>query len=55
MKEIKITRQDSGAIDLKISRDLLKSDDVDFVIFLQDSIAALQSQLMSIDMDESIS
>jgi hypothetical protein len=54
MKEIKITRQESGAIDLQISRDLLKSSDIDFVIFLQDSIAALQSQLMSIDMDESI-
>lgn len=55
MKELKVTRQESGAIDLQISRDLLKSSDADFVIFLQDAIAAIQSQLMAIDVDESIS
>tara|TARA_R110000868_G_scaffold231929_2_gene485386 strand:- start:666 stop:833 length:168 start_codon:yes stop_codon:yes gene_type:complete len=55
MKTLKLNREETGEISLDFSKDLLKSDDADFVIFLQDAISAIQSQLLSVDMDQQVS
>jgi hypothetical protein len=55
VKTLKLNREESGWISLNFSRELSKCDDADFVIFLQDAISAIQSQLLSVDKDQQVS
>ncbi len=49
MKQLKIIQQSQSNLQLEFNKELLKSDEDEFIAFLQDSIKLLESQLLSIE------
>jgi hypothetical protein len=49
MKQLKIIQQSQSNLQLDFNKELLKSDEDEFIAFLQDSIKLLESQLLSIE------